>query len=263
MELGQRLKQARLEAGLSQRQLCEDLITRNMLSQIENGSARPSMETLCTLAGRLGKPVGYFLNEDTAAPNQQRMLQARNAFEAGNFGQAWNLLSDYADDGIFDAEAYLLQAQCGLALAEAAIAQARLPYANTLLQQVQEAGRKTPYYTQDLERRRLLLLAQSAPEMAKTIVSELDNQELLLRGQVAFAEGNFTAAAVFLDVAAQPQPRWGILRGDVHFAAGEIAEAVQCYLLAEENCLDRLERCYEKLGDYQKAYYYACRQRSK
>lgn len=34
MELGQRLKQARLEAGMSQRQLCGDVITRNMLSQI-------------------------------------------------------------------------------------------------------------------------------------------------------------------------------------------------------------------------------------
>jgi transcriptional regulator with XRE-family HTH domain len=54
MELGQRLRQARLEAGLSQRQLCGDTITRNMLSLIENGSARPSMDTLRCLAARLG-----------------------------------------------------------------------------------------------------------------------------------------------------------------------------------------------------------------
>ena len=38
MTIGQRLKQARLEAGLSQRQLCGDTITRNMLSLIENGA---------------------------------------------------------------------------------------------------------------------------------------------------------------------------------------------------------------------------------
>ena len=43
MTLGEKIKQARQEAGLSQRQLCGDAITRNMLSQIENGSARPSM----------------------------------------------------------------------------------------------------------------------------------------------------------------------------------------------------------------------------
>ena len=46
MELGQRIKAVRLEKGLSQRQLCGSMITRNMLSQIENGSARPSMDTL-------------------------------------------------------------------------------------------------------------------------------------------------------------------------------------------------------------------------
>ena len=39
MELGQKVKQARLELGLSQRQLCGDVITRNMLSKIENGEA--------------------------------------------------------------------------------------------------------------------------------------------------------------------------------------------------------------------------------
>ena len=46
MTLGEKIRQARLEAGLSQRQLCGDTVTRNMLSQIENGSARPSMDTL-------------------------------------------------------------------------------------------------------------------------------------------------------------------------------------------------------------------------
>ena len=61
MEISQKLKQARLDAGLSQKALCGDRITRNMLSQIENGSARPSMDTLRYLAGQLGKPISYFL----------------------------------------------------------------------------------------------------------------------------------------------------------------------------------------------------------
>ena len=60
MELGEKLRQARLRLGLSQRQVCGDQITRNMLSRIENGAARPSMKTLGCLAARLGKPVSYF-----------------------------------------------------------------------------------------------------------------------------------------------------------------------------------------------------------
>ena len=64
MELGEKLKQARLEAGVSQRQLCGEVITRNMLSRIENGFARPSMDTLRQFAQRLGKPISYFLEEE-------------------------------------------------------------------------------------------------------------------------------------------------------------------------------------------------------
>ena len=62
--LGQRLKQARIEAGLSQRQLCGEEITRNMLSQIESGKAKPSMQTLTYLAQKLGKSVSWFLGEE-------------------------------------------------------------------------------------------------------------------------------------------------------------------------------------------------------
>ena len=60
MELGEKLRQARMNAGLSQRQLCGEVITRNMLSLIEHGSAKPSMETLKLLADRLGLVNGKF-----------------------------------------------------------------------------------------------------------------------------------------------------------------------------------------------------------
>ena len=93
MELGQRLRQARLDAGLSQRQLCGEEITRNMLSQIENGSARPSMDTLRYLAGQLGKPVSFFLEEDTvSSPNNGLMESARAAFRAENWLQVQQVL---------------------------------------------------------------------------------------------------------------------------------------------------------------------------
>ena len=61
MELGEKLRRARVEAGLTQKQLCENLVTRNMLSQIENGTAKPSMKTLAAFAQRLGTTVSFFL----------------------------------------------------------------------------------------------------------------------------------------------------------------------------------------------------------
>jgi tetratricopeptide (TPR) repeat protein len=233
-----------------------------MLSQIENGAARPSMETLCYLAGRLGKPVGFFLNEDTASPNQALVQRAREAFLADDCGSALEILESYTSDGVFDPEAHLLQTLCCLQLAQAAIEDGRVPYSLTLLQRAKEAGALTPYYTRDLERRRCLLLAQAAPEEAGAIASQLGDEELLLRAQAAYWAGEFTRAAAILDCAAnQKQERFSILRGDVYFAAGEYARAAGCYRNAEEKCLHRLELCYEKLEDYKMAYYYACQQR--
>ncbi len=57
MTLGKRLQQARIEAGLSQKQLCGNLITRNQLSQLEHDRTLPSLGTLSILAQRLGRPI--------------------------------------------------------------------------------------------------------------------------------------------------------------------------------------------------------------
>ncbi len=63
MTLGQKIKDARLARGMTQKELVGDFITRNMLSKIENDSATPSVRTLERLAGALGLPTGYFLDQ--------------------------------------------------------------------------------------------------------------------------------------------------------------------------------------------------------
>ena len=142
MALGQQIRQVRLDAGLSQRQLCEGLITRNMLSQIENGNARPSMDTLQQLAQRLGKPVSYFLEETPGKlPNQAVLEEARAAAAS----QRLEILQRYqAPDPLFDLERWLLEALTCLELAGNAIAEQKLTYARTLLEQAKTAGEKTP-----------------------------------------------------------------------------------------------------------------------
>ena len=120
MELGEKLRLARLEAGLSQRALCGDEITRNMLSRIENGAARPSMKTLGCLAARLGKPVSYFLEEDTVcSPNQEIMTAVRQLFDGKDYAGAMRALAQYrAPDEIYDRERQLLEILVRLHLAE-------------------------------------------------------------------------------------------------------------------------------------------------
>ena len=259
MELGHRLKQARLEAGLSQRQLCADQITRNMLSQIENGSARPSMSTLRYLAARLGKPISYFLEESDASPNLICMQQARAAWSARDPAAALQALEGYAADGIFDAEADLLRILCRLALAEDALDQGHIPYARTLLE---NAVSDTPYCTADLARKRLLLLARATPGSCTDILPQLPDDELLVRAAAACQAGDYTRSAALLDSAAdRSAPSWNLLRGDTCFALEDYAQARSYYLNAEDQALRQLEKCCEKLGDYKMAYHYACKQR--
>lgn len=243
MELGQLLKQARLEAGLSQRALCGDKISRNMLSLIENGSARPSMDTLEYLAQRLGRPMSYFLQERTAVD------EARQAYGQGDYRRAMTLAEQAGDSW----EGALLQGLCALALAEQALAQGRLPYAAQLLEDVPE----TPYWVPALERQRLILMAMARPG------SELppaDDRELLIRACQAQPQ----RALEYLQAAENREnPQWQLLMGQTLLALERYAEAIPYLQTAEERfpapSAAALERCYEALEDYRNAYRYACK----
>ncbi len=262
LTLGPRLKQARLDAGLSQRQLCGDRITRNMLSQIENGSAQPSMDTLRYLAGRLGKPISYFLGEDTLPPGSAALADARNAWSHHNYTTALELLEPIKPDDFLANEAFFLKALCCLAQARIAQERGQQPYARTLLEQAVEASHHTCLYTPEIERARLLVLFKIDPESNKALLHTLADDELLLRGHVALSDHDLERCAALLDSCSdKTSPDWNLLRGDVYFAQENYAMAREHYRKDETRRLYRLEQCCKALGDFEMAYYYACKQR--
>ena len=121
MTMGEKLRQARMEAGLSQRRVCGDRITRNQLSLLEHDRVGPSLETLQYLAGQLGKPVSYFLEE--TAPNLLALEQAR---ESTDPIQALRALDAYTPDGsVVDDLAALLEAALCLAASDQAASEGR------------------------------------------------------------------------------------------------------------------------------------------
>lgn len=67
LTIGDKVKQMRKAKGLTQTDLAGEHMTKSMLSQIENGRALPSMNTLQFLAGRLGTDAGYFLEGEHEA----------------------------------------------------------------------------------------------------------------------------------------------------------------------------------------------------
>lgn len=267
MTLGEKIKQARLEAGLSQRQLCGEEVTRNMLSQIENGAAKPSMATLSYFAARLGKTVSYFLEENAVlSPNQDVMTRARAAVLGGNGQEAAAILDDYrSPDPTFDAEYQLLCRLAALDAAKAALQGGQAAYAAQLLEEMEI---REGYCGAYLERQRLLLLAKARPQLRSQICEKLPgvDEELLLRARNALDRGDFDRTVHLLEAAEDHETsEWNFLRGEVHQALGRFAEAAACYHKAEdtypEKCAVRLERCYRELEDFKQAYYYACKRR--
>ncbi len=264
MGLGEKLRLARQEAGLSQRALCGGEITRNMLSQIEHGTARPSMKTLQYLAARLGKPVSYFLEEEAViSPNQEVMASARRLYDAGEDAQASLVLEGYAPgDPIYDREAGLLRCLVLLRLAEKALAEGREIYAKELLKKADPAA---AYCARDLERRKLLLLARLGEPGVCAQLPGID-EELILRAREALDGGNADRAGKLLDAAQdQGETEWLLLRGEAYFASGDPCRAAECFHGAEDRAprqtAPRLEACYRELGDFRRAYEYACKQR--
>lgn len=257
MELGQRIKQARLEAGLSQRQLCGDRLTRNMLSLIENGAARPSMDTLRYFAQMLGRPIGWFLEEQVVSPNQSVMDEARRCWQAADTKGVLTALEGYrSPDETFEAERGLLRYLALLSMAERALAEGRVPYAKHFLEQ---AGQEQSPYIGPVEQARQLLLAR-AGESAKLNCDGV----LLARAEQALKEEPTRCMTLLLAVEDQNAARWQYLAGQARFAMKDYAAAAE-HLAAAEAAYPQtaamLEVCYRELGDYKRAYEYACKTR--
>src|SRR4051794_41918693 len=71
--LGERLRQLRVAAGLTQTELAGDRFSKEYVSQIERGKTRPTPETIEWLAARLGGDPGFLSNGvsgDERAPVQ-------------------------------------------------------------------------------------------------------------------------------------------------------------------------------------------------
>ena len=99
--IGQRIREARQRAGLTQQQLAGDRYTKAYVSALETGIARPSMVALSFLSERLGPPASHFIDE--AHPAWTR-LEVDMRLAAGDWQVAadgyQSLLADATDDSI-------------------------------------------------------------------------------------------------------------------------------------------------------------------
>ena len=263
MTIGQRILQAREEAGLSQRQVAGEYMTRNMLSFLEHDRANPSLDTLIYLAQVLGKTVGYFLGEEQPrVVGFDALCLARQSYDAGEYRTCMEQLRQIPAGEVLDRERQLLEILSRLSLAEQALADGRRPYARELLEQ---AGEKScPYWTEELRRRCAILKAQATdqPGALRAAVERIPEDGVLgLRARSALEEGRYSDACRYLEAMDSRDENWYCRMGDALFGMGEFARAAECFHKAEETIPKavrrKLQLCYAQLKDFEQAYRYA------
>src|SRR5215212_9898966 len=91
LRLGERLRQLRVAAALTQSDLAGDRFSKEYVSQIERGKTRPTRETIDWLAAQLGVDAGFLANGvsadergrvDAALARADALLEARRNEEA-------------------------------------------------------------------------------------------------------------------------------------------------------------------------------------
>src|SRR5579862_6072671 len=66
--IGERVREARDAAHLTQQELGGTIFSKSYLSAVEHGKLTPSVQALARLAERLDRPLSYFLGEDVREP---------------------------------------------------------------------------------------------------------------------------------------------------------------------------------------------------
>src|SRR3954447_9793598 len=83
--IGERIRIARRQAGLTQQQLAEGRYTKAYISALEKGHAKPSMAALNFISQRLGMPASRFLADANGTWDR---LSADLALASGDTGEA-------------------------------------------------------------------------------------------------------------------------------------------------------------------------------
>ncbi len=277
LTLGEKIKQARLDRHMTQREVVGDYITRNMLSKIENNSATPSVKTLEFLATQLGLPAGYFVSDET--PGSRSLAEARQAAADGRHADALTLLEQEAAPS---EEQLLLLARCHLALAEAASRSGDGPEALRHAQAALEANGRSAYASPLTEAQAALLAARFdaarfderlAQYAAACRAMDLDRMYHLTMAQHHLDAGDMEAAAAELAQLSGAEPERVRLAGELSMRSRDYRAAAEQLQRAEQLALSAgssetmltplyamLEQCFRELEDYKEAYHYAAKQ---
>src|SRR5205807_1758503 len=269
LRLGERLRQLRVAAGLTQSELAGDRFSKEYMSQIERGKTRPTKETLSWIGERLGVDVSYLetgQSWDEYAEVEAAITRAEAAVEGQQYDEALEALTGLE----FSPEARELEFRALLAEAWARLAGAELRPALELLVRARELTEEAGF--SDVERAEVLYrmgvcrYKLTSINTAQTLLSEaleladrssdpcdrLRSHILEWRSRCSRRQRDFEAAREDIERALELAERLDdtLTVAHITFQASIVAERDGHWLRAR-TLAERAKELYEEHGDRQ------------
>jgi tetratricopeptide (TPR) repeat protein len=246
-QIGERIRKARTETGLSQAQLGAPHFTRAYVSAIELGKVRPAMKSLEFMAEKLGKPAAYFLEDERAERRRQEhsamVARSSQLISEGNTLEAIELLDTLLKRAVTPNERAALQRSLGRAYTQARRAPEAVAVLNEALRffkvtnDPEQVARTRSQLGAAMLEMRTYVEAQQELESALAFMSKADVKDPLLKvhtlynlGVSFYMRGDYQAAAEQFDRAA----REGADVGDLRWQAGLFAGMGMSYSKLED-----------------------------
>ena len=294
--LGERLKQARIEKKMTQKEVAGDFITRNMLSQIENGLATPSIKTIEHLAKTLNKPIAYFMEtlvDENMSCNEGNVIdidevlvlfESKNYFECKNVID--NIIESFDEDNLptNSREIYYLAWRCNIEVGLKFFLDKDYINAKQLLENSFLYEEKTPYCDLNIKMNELLLLTKiciylDQIEEANNYFSEyeklyselnLQNESIFVKCELLLKDKKIEECKEILDKETSPTVkssfRYLYFLSVLYFENKEYENAINTFnkliecneiTIQIRNDINKyIAECYSKTGNYEKAYEY-------
>lgn len=276
--LGERLRGERLRCNMTQAQLAEGIVSRNMLCMIESGRALPSPETVCALADRLEIPIGILFADDgeTALYTKAASVsKAKSLFSEGKYSEC----ADVCSTVHFDDEMTALMAECFLCEAKADMKNCMLASATRHLKSALEVSRNTIYLDDSfrgtieaylfiiscaanrIDSEKLSKICRTENRLAPSVFFYLSILAKLDRGNYEDVE-NLSVISSFLTKDSLAYLKAKKLLRDLNFTKAlevllnlEVSKTLD--FITKYRVYADIELCYENKRDFENAYKYS------
>lgn len=173
VELGRKIKEARLAKKMTQSDVAGDFITRNMLSQIESGVANPSLKTLEYLTSVLDIPIQVLMpdgrtaeREETESTLYSRLLDIKELYSEENYGGVLEAAQELFGTALDD-EACALTARSYMNMALSCEKENDFSKAADFAEKAYEYADKGVYASRDIRTMAALLLNRAAEKLGR------------------------------------------------------------------------------------------------